>query len=249
MQAVVARRALVPGRARDDRHERARRRHGGRRTRRVGGVRRAAAGVLHGERSLYESPWVSLHLLDVEHPDGHRYEHHALRQPAPAAGCLVLRRVAARAGAGTADEEEVLLLGRHRVVTGTWGWEVPAGRLEPGEAVEDAAARETLEETGWQVADVHHVTGFHPVGGVGDHRFEVCTARAVAQVGPHDPVEADELAWVGRDEVRRLLRAGLVVEGLSLVALLWWLADLGAAGAPAGGVSARGGAAAPRPGS
>jgi len=25
-----------------------------------------------GERSLYDSPWVSLHLLDVVHPDGHR---------------------------------------------------------------------------------------------------------------------------------------------------------------------------------
>ena len=25
-----------------------------------------------GERSVYDSPWVSLHLLDVVHPDGHR---------------------------------------------------------------------------------------------------------------------------------------------------------------------------------
>jgi 8-oxo-dGDP phosphatase len=210
---------------------------------------------VHGERTLYQSPWVSLHLLDVEHPDGHRYEHHAIRQPAPATGCLVVRRATARPGTGVAaeggTEDEVLLLGRHRVVTGTWGWEVPAGRLEPGEGVEGAAARETLEETGWQVTDVRHVTGFHPVGGVGDHRFEVCVARAVAQVAPHDPVEADELVWVTRSGARRLLRDGLVVEGLSVVALLWWLADLADLADPTPGptgVSGRGGAAAPRPG-
>jgi 8-oxo-dGTP pyrophosphatase MutT (NUDIX family) len=189
---------------------------------------------VHGERSLYDSEWVSLHLLDVEHPDGHRYEHHVLRQPAPAAGCLVLRPREGHDG-----DEEVLLLHRHRVVTDRWGWEVPAGRLEPGETALAAAARETLEETGWQVADVRHVTGFHPIGGVGDHRFEVCTATAVARVADHDPVEADRVAWRSRGEVVALLRAGEVAEGLSLVALLWWLA----------GLSAPGGAAAPRRGS
>jgi 8-oxo-dGTP pyrophosphatase MutT (NUDIX family) len=198
--------------------------------------------LVHGERSLYDSEWVSLHLLDVEHPDGHRYEHHALRQPAPAAGCLVLRPREGDDGDG--GDEEVLLLHRHRVVTGRWGWEVPAGRSDPGETAVAAAARETLEETGWQVADVRHVTGFHPIGGVGDHRFEVCTATAVARVADHDPVEADRVAWWSRREVVGLLRAGEVSEGLSLVALLWWLAGLDAPG-----LSAPGGAAAPRRGS
>ncbi|WP_336921437.1 NUDIX hydrolase [Aquipuribacter sp. SD81] len=191
---------------------------------------------VHGERSLYESPWLSLRLLDVEQPDGRRYEHHAVRQPVPAACCLVLRD-------GPDGQEEVLLLGRHRVVTGTWGWEVPAGRVEPGETPAEAAARETREETGWEVADVRHLSGFHPVGGSADHRFEVCAARAVRQVADHDPVEADGLVWAPRAHVRRLVREGLVVEGLSLVALLWWLADLGP------GLSGRGGAGAPRRGS
>lgn len=175
---------------------------------------------VHGERSLYDSEWVSLHLVDVEHPDGHRYEHHALRQPVPAVGCLVVR------APGTGGEPEVLLLHRHRVVTGRDGWEVPAGRLEPGEGVEAAAARETLEETGWLVGDVRHVSGFHPIGGVGDHRFEVCTAVPVGRRGDHDPAEADEVRWWSRAGARELVRTGQVPEGLSLVALLWWLAGL-----------------------
>ncbi|MFC3689602.1 NUDIX hydrolase [Aquipuribacter hungaricus] len=168
-----------------------------------------------GERSLYESPWVTLHLLDVVHPGGHRYEHHAVRSTAAAVACAVRR-----------PDGAVLLMWRHRVVPDAWGWEVPAGRVEPGEGVEEAAARETLEETGWTVRDVRRLTGFHPLGGSADQRFEVCLAEAGEQVGPHDPVEADEVGWFSPAQVRALLTDGQVQEGLSVVALLWLLSGL-----------------------
>lgn len=176
-----------------------------------------------GERSLYDSPWVSLHLIDVVQPGGHRYEHHALRQAAPAVACVVTRGAE---GDSRPDGREVLLMWRHRLVPDCWGWEVPAGRVEAGESLEVAAARETVEETGWTVTDVRHVTGFHPVGGVGDHRFEVCLAAAGQQVGAPDPAEADRLAWVALPEVRDLVLGGQVQEGLSLVALMWLLSGL-----------------------
>lgn len=207
-----------------------------------------------GERSLYESPWVQLHLIDVVHPDGHRYEHHALRQPLPAVGCVVHRpdpatpgRAAGPDAGRDADrdpdqrldqqpehlpEQQVLLLWRHRLVPDTWGWEVPAGRLEPGETAEQAASRETLEETGWTTHDVRRVIGFHPIGGTGDHRFEVCLARAGEQVGLPDPAESDRVEWVGLGRVRELVREGQVSEGLSLVALMWLLSGLDESAVP-----------------
>jgi len=111
-------------------------------------------------------------------------------------------------------------------VPDAWGWEVPAGRVEPGESPEQAAARETVEETGWTVRGVRHLTGFHPLGGSADHRFEVCAAEADEQVGPHDPVEADRVAWFSPAEVRELVRSEQVQEGLSLVALPWLLSGL-----------------------
>lgn len=183
-----------------------------------------------GERTLYDSPWVSLHLIDVVQPGGHRYEHHAVRQHAPAVACLVTRPDPDRAdepGPGGGDGGvQVLLLWRHRVVTDAWGWEVPAGRVEPGESLEVAAQRETLEETGWTVTGVRHVTGFHPIGGVGDHRFEVCVAEAGEQVGVPDPAEADRVEWVGTDRIGELVRTGQVAEGLTLVSLLWLLSGI-----------------------
>lgn len=177
-----------------------------------------------GERTLYDSPWVSLHLIDVVQPGGHRYSHHAVRQPSPAVACVVRR--------ASGDAQEVLMMWRHRVVPDTWGWEVPAGRLEPGETAEAAAARETLEETGWTVSGVRHLTGFNPIGGVGDHRFEVCLAEAGECVGTPDPAESDRVEWVPLPAVRELVLTGQVQEGLSLVALLWLLSGLDATAAP-----------------
>lgn len=78
--------------------------------------------TVHGRRSIYESSWVSLDLVDVELPDGQRFEQHVVRMARPVAGAAVIR-----------DPGQVLLLWRHRHVTGTWGWEIPAGRIEDGE--------------------------------------------------------------------------------------------------------------------
>src|ERR1700687_2272184 len=92
--------------------------------------------VVHGERTVYESPWVSLALADVEVPGGERFEHHVVRMPGEASAAVVR------------DQDRVLLIHRHRFITDTWGWEITAGRVEPGEDPMAAAGQETLQGTG-----------------------------------------------------------------------------------------------------
>jgi 8-oxo-dGTP pyrophosphatase MutT (NUDIX family) len=169
--------------------------------------------IEHGERAIYDSPWVSLHLVDVEVPGGARFEHHVVRRDLPAAGTVVHD-----------PHRGLLLLWRHRFITRTWGWEIPAGRVETGEELAAAAAREVLEETGWEPGELRPLFGYHPTNGLSDQRFEVFAADGATHVGaPSDPSEADRIEWVPVEEVRRLVRAGEVRDGLSLTALLWWL--------------------------
>ncbi len=170
--------------------------------------------TVHGERSLYESEWMSLRMVDVEIPGERRFDHHVLRLPRPAAGAVV------------ADPERgVLLLWRHRFITDTWGWEIPAGRVDDGETPEQAAARETLEETGWAAGPLTHLATWHPTNGSTDTTFVVFRAEGATHVGdPSDPSEAERIEWVPWPEVRALVRSGEVRDGLSLVGLLHVLA-------------------------
>ena len=58
-----------------------------------------------GERPIYENRYVRVTLVDVEPPDGRRFEHHAVRLNHVALA-LVLD-----------DEDRVLMLWRHRFIT------------------------------------------------------------------------------------------------------------------------------------
>lgn len=166
--------------------------------------------IEHGERTLYDSDWMSLRLVDVEVPGSERFEHHVLRMPTHAAGTVIV----------DAERDAVLLLWRHRFITDSWGWEVPAGNLEPGESPIDGAVREALEETGWRPRRLEPVVSYHPMPGAVDQTFHVFRADGADHVGqPSDPGEAERVEWVPVTEVVAALVDGRVTEGLSLTAL------------------------------
>ncbi len=170
---------------------------------------------MHGEEAIYSSPWVRLSMVDVEKPDGTRIPHHVVRSTADAAGVVVER------------DGLVLLIHRHRFTTGTWGWEVPAGRVDPGEAPAEAGRREVEEETGWRPGPVTAMFSSAPMNGTCDQRFHLFHATGAEHVGdPTDPNEADRIEWFDRDGVRALLRDGEVLDGMSVSGLAWWLAGL-----------------------
>ena len=170
---------------------------------------------VHGERWIYESDWMSLSLVDVEPPGAERFEHHVLRFPRAAAGTVVW----------DPRSRCVLLLWRHRFITDRWGWEVPAGGLDEGEAPVDGAAREVLEESGWRPLDLEPLTAYNPMPGGVDQTFHLFLAVGAEHVGdPADATEAERVEWVPIDVVREALTDGRVVEGMSVTSLALALA-------------------------
>ena len=84
--------------------------------------------TVHGERSLYESDWVQPRAGRRGDPDG---------SASSTTSCACRTR---RPASSSRDPDRgVLLLWRHRFITDTWGWEIPAGRVEAGETPEEAA--------------------------------------------------------------------------------------------------------------
>ena len=181
------------------------------------GYGRPMRWTVHGERSIYESEWVRLCLADVEVPGMARFEYHVVRVPCEAAGTVV--HDAARG---------LLLLWRHRFITDTWGWEIPAGRVDPGESPEQAARRETLEETGWLPDRLSPLLTYQPTNGLSDQRFNLFLADGAVHVGePSDPGESERIEWVSIDEVAGIAQRGEMIDGLSLTAVLYAFAFAG----------------------
>lgn len=169
--------------------------------------------IVHGERSIYESPWVSLGLADVEVPGSHRFEHHVVHCGA-AAGTVIMD-----------PERGVLLIWRHRFITNSWGWEIPAGRIDGIETPAEAAARETLEETGWRPGPLVPLVGFFPSNGLSDQRFHIFTGETATYVGdPTDSSESSRIEWLSIEDLRTAIATGQMQDGLSLTACCYALA-------------------------
>jgi 8-oxo-dGTP pyrophosphatase MutT (NUDIX family) len=169
---------------------------------------------VHGERPIYESEWVRLVMVDVEIPGERRFDHHVVRLPRQASGTVIRD-----------PERGYLLLWRHRFVTDTWGWEIPAGMIDHGETPEEAARREALEETGWQPGPLRRLFSYHPNNGLTDQRFHIFLADSATRVGePTDPSESERVEWLAPEALRRAVQDEQIGDGLSVTALLWMLA-------------------------
>ena len=169
---------------------------------------------VHGERTIYENRWVELSLVDVEPPDGTRFEHH-----------VVTMRPAAIAAVLDEAGDRVLLMWRHRFPSDIWNWELPGGLVEDGEDPAVTAAREVEEETGYHPGPLQHIVTFEPVIGMVRSPHHVYIAYGAERVG--EPVETTEMQcmeWVPMTEVMGLIADGGIRNAGTLVALLHILA-------------------------
>ncbi|AJT65619.1 hypothetical protein T261_3959 [Streptomyces lydicus] len=168
----------------------------------------------YGERQIYTNPWVNLCLVDVEQPDGRRWEHHVVR----------LRHLAVAAVVN--DQREILMMWRHRFITDSWAWELPMGLIEEGESPDAAAAREVEEETGWRPGPMKPLIYAEPANGITDSQHYVFRADGATHIGaPTEKNESDRIEWVPLDRVRAMIDRREIVSSGSLVGLLYVLMD------------------------
>ncbi|MFJ1974084.1 NUDIX hydrolase [Streptomyces sp. NPDC087903] len=168
----------------------------------------------HGERQIYTNPWVNLCLVDVQQPDGRRWEYHVVR----------LRHLAVAAVVN--DRQEVLMMWRHRFITDSWAWELPMGLVEEGETPQEAAAREVLEETGWRPAPIKPLIYAEPANGITDSQHHVFRADGATYDGlPTEKNESDRIEWIPLSEIRGMIDRREIVSSGTLVGLLYVLMD------------------------
>jgi len=99
--------------------------------------------------------------------------------------------------------------------------ELPAGKIDPGEAILSTARRELREETGYLAREWEHLGVMHPSIGYSDERIEIFTARGLHLAGDKmlDHNEFLEVLELSPEEARQAVWDGRITDGKTIAAL------------------------------
>jgi 8-oxo-dGDP phosphatase len=140
----------------------------------------------------------------------------------------VLQHPGAVAVVALDEAGRVLLIRQYRHPVGRLLWELPAGlRDVAGEPLHLAAARELLEETGYQAGDWRVLVDFYSSPGISTERIRVFLAQdlSLAPAAQRGYVRVNEEAqlvvgWVGLDRAVDRFTEGDLHNGVSAIGIL-----------------------------
>jgi ADP-ribose pyrophosphatase len=120
-------------------------------------------------------------------------------------------------------DERILLVKQFRLPAEKDLWELPAGRIDPGESALDAAQRELREETGYSAEKWTPLVSFWASPGYVDEKMNLFLAEGLT-AGEQEPMEDEriEIQWFENDSLRQMIRAGEIQDGKTMVGYLLW---------------------------
>jgi len=160
-------------------------------------------------RPIFQGRIVTVSVETLKYANGREYALDFVRHPGAAA-------VVALDGAN-----RVCVVRQYRHGIGDFMWEVPAGKLDPGEAPAVCAERELLEETGVSAKDWLPMGIFLPAAGIFTEVIHLYLARTL-DVGAAAPDEDEDLevAWVPLADAVARVQRGEWNDGKTAMALL-----------------------------
>lgn len=90
------------------------------------------------------------------------------------------------------DDGRVLLIRQYRPSIDRMLWELPAGSIDPGEPLEQAAVRECAEETRMVPASVERLAALYPAPGFCDELLVFFRASSLVPAGQDSGFQADD---------------------------------------------------------
>ena len=147
-------------------------------------------------RRVYTGRIFNVDIDRVRFPDGSEGELEMIRHPGASA---IVPFLSDPAG----DDPQILLIKQFRYAAEGFVYEIPAGRLDPGEDPADCARRELMEETGCSAERMEHLYTMFTTPGFTDEKIHVFIATGLRE-GEHKR-ESDEFMDIERMTLSRAL--------------------------------------------
>jgi ADP-ribose pyrophosphatase len=168
-----------------------------------------------GSRRIHTGRIITVDTDTVRFPDGSIAELDMVRHP----GASAIVPFVGDVGAG---DPELLLIKQYRYAAEQYLYEIPAGRLDPGEAPQDCAARELREETGCTAARVDFLFTMYTTPGFTDERIHVFMATGLERgETAHEADEFMTLESMPLSRALRLIKDGQIKDGKTALGILY----------------------------
>jgi len=121
------------------------------------------------------------------------------------------------------DKRRILLVRQYRLPARAYLWELPAGKLDPGEKALQAAKRELIEETGYRARRWQKLISFYPSPGYVSEKMTIFLAQdlSAGQAQPMDD-ERIETRWFSPQQVEQMIHTHKIQDGKTIIGYFVW---------------------------
>ncbi|MBX3331213.1 MAG: NUDIX hydrolase [Nitrospira sp.] len=159
-------------------------------------------------RNIYTGKVVTLNVDTVKLPNGVTVDLETIRHPGAAAVVPIK------------DDGTVVLIRQFRHAAGGFIYEIPAGKLAPGEDPLNCAARELEEEVGYRASSFELLSSIFTAPGFADEVIHVYKATGLMKGRQQlDRDEVLEIVEMPLDHAIHLIQDGTVRDGKTIVGL------------------------------
>jgi ADP-ribose pyrophosphatase len=160
---------------------------------------------------IYNGPVFGIRRDEVIEPSGVRATREVITHP----GSVVVLPVL--------PDGKILLIWQYRHATRQYLWELVAGRMDPGETPEVAAARELIEETGYRAKRFRVFLDVFPTPGFLEERMFILLAEGLT-AGEAEPEEDEKIIprAYSRKQLDAMIGDGKLRDAKSIAGILYY---------------------------
>ncbi|TCS84072.1 NUDIX hydrolase [Tepidibacillus fermentans] len=161
-------------------------------------------------QQIFDGKIIKVFVDTVELPNGKHATREIVRHPG-AVGILAVTK-----------ENRVLMVKQYRKPMNQFLYEIPAGKLEPGEDPKLCAIRELKEETGYVATNMTPFSKFYTSPGFADEFIHLFYAEGI-EAGEATPDEDEfvELVELTLDESIEMIEKGKIVDAKTIISIYY----------------------------